>query len=139
MGNKILRVYLAFRDPKVFLVILGLFIVSSITAHLFMHWDVDWGITNMTLSIEASVAGAVLMMVAERSAKVQDEMAKLQREQLNALITMAEADRKLSSDTVLMLSQLIENDKQFLTMLERKWNSTNQPPHPLMGNSTTPC
>lgn len=139
MGNKILRIYLAFRDPKVFLVILGLFIVTSITAHLFVHWDVDWGITNMTLSIEASVAGAVLMMVAERSAKVQDEMAKLQREQLNALIAMAEADRKLSTDTADMLRQLIENDRLFLTMLGQKWNPTNQSPLPQTGSPTTPC
>lgn len=134
MGEKILRIYLAFRDPKIFLVVLASFIITSVTAHLFVAWDADWGMTNLTLSIEASVAGAVLMMVAERSARVQDEMAKMQREQLSALIAMAEADRSLASDTANMLRQLIENDQQFLTLLEQKWNPTNPPSQP-----TTPC
>lgn len=127
MGNKLLRFYLKFRDPKIFLIVLSAYIFLCLALHNVLAYDPDWGMTNLTLSIEATIAGAVLMMVAERSAGVQDTMAKLQREQLSALIAMAESDRKLSADTVEMLKQLIENDKQFLDLLERKWNPTNPP------------
>jgi hypothetical protein len=118
MGNLFLRTYLKFRNPKVFLIVLGAFIAISILSHLLLAYDADWGVTNMTLSIEASVAGAVLMMVAENSSRVQDQMAKVQQEQLAALMSMAEAERQMLSDHIAILKEIRENDKLFLDHLK---------------------
>jgi uncharacterized membrane protein len=74
MGNKILRVYLTVRNPRNFLILLCAYIVGSLTAHFGFGYDGDFGLTNLVLSLEASTAGAVLMMVAEESARATAEM-----------------------------------------------------------------
>lgn len=119
MGNLILKVYLQFRNPKVFLIVLGTFIITSSLCHVLFGYDVDWGSTNLTLSIEASVAGAVLMMVAERSSRVQDGMAKIQKEQLDALMQMAQAERQLLTDHMEVLRQIRDNDRHLLELLKK--------------------
>jgi hypothetical protein len=118
MGKFILRAYLQFRNPKVFLFVLGAFIITSSLCHLIFGYDTDWGTTNLTLSIEASVAGAVLMMVAENSSRVQDRMAKVQQEQLAALLEMAAAERQLLTDHITILKEIRENDRLFLDHLK---------------------
>ncbi len=117
MANFALRAYLQFRNPKVFLFVLGSFIIVSAACHVIFGYDGDWGTTNLTLSIEASVAGAVLMMVAENSSRVQDRMAKVQQEQLAALLNMAEAERQLMADHINILKEIRENDRLMLQHL----------------------
>jgi uncharacterized membrane protein len=119
MANFVLRAYLAFRSPKVFLIVLCAFIVMSLTFHSMRGYDADFGLTNLVLSIEASVAGAVLMMVAERTAKVQDQMAKIQQEQLTALLQMAEAERQIMADHIDLLKQIQANDEKLLAALTK--------------------
>lgn len=74
LGSRILLVYLTIRAPRNFIKLLGLYIVTSLTAHFGFGYDGDLGLTNLMLSIEASTAGAVLMVVAEESARTSAQM-----------------------------------------------------------------
>lgn len=124
MAKRILAVYLAFRDPKVFLWILGLFIIISSLLHIVLGYDPDWGTTNLTLSIEASVAGAVLMMVAENSSRKQDEMARVQREQLAAILTIATTLQSTLSESSAAIKDMRDADRELLEELKKQWLST---------------
>lgn len=114
----ILRTYLAFRDPKFFLVVLVAYITGSLFAHINLGYDADFGLTNLVLSIEASTASAVLMMVAERTAATQSEMAKVQREQLATLVQMTDITRQMLQDHVEILTEIRENDRAVLEYLK---------------------
>lgn len=114
----LLRAYMTFRDPKFFLIVLVLYIVGALLAHSQLNWDPEFGLTNLLLSIEASTASAVLMMVAERTAATQDEMAKVQREQLAQLLAIAESNAALMKDHVAMLKEIRENDVALLEYLK---------------------
>lgn len=72
--NPILRLYLTVRKPRNFLIILCIFIGTSLALHFSGGYDADWGATNLMLSIEASTASAVLLMVAEGAAEAQQKM-----------------------------------------------------------------
>ncbi len=72
--NPILRLYLTIRRPRNFLILLCIFIATSLALHFMHGYDADFGATNLILSIEASTAGAVLMMIAEESAEAQKRM-----------------------------------------------------------------
>ena len=67
MGDTLHRWYLRFRSPRCFLIVLSTFIVTSLLLHHFRGYDADWGGTNLTLSIEASVASAVITVAAEET------------------------------------------------------------------------
>lgn len=119
LGAYALRAYMTFRNPKFFLIVLCTYIGVSLFAHFGGSYDPDFGFTNLCLSIEASTASAVLMMVAERTATVQEEMAKVQREQLSALLEMAQAERVLMQDHVNMLNRMRENDSALLDVMKQ--------------------
>jgi len=108
---------MTFRDPKFFLIVLIAFILGSMFAHTQFAYDSDFGLTNMILSIEASTASAVLMMVAERTAAQQDEMARVQREQLATLIEMAQLSRQSLQDQVDLLREIRANDQMLLEFI----------------------
>lgn len=72
--NPLLRFYLTIRKPRNFLILLCIFIGVSMVLHFLHGYDADFGATNLILSIEASTAGAVLMMIAEGSAEAQQRM-----------------------------------------------------------------
>lgn len=74
--NPILQLYLVVRKPRNFLVILCAFIAASLLLHFFRAYDDGFGLTNLILSIEASTASAVLLMVAEASSVAQEKMLK---------------------------------------------------------------
>jgi hypothetical protein len=116
----ILRAYLAFRNPKYFLWVLVAYIAGSVWAHCGFGYDSDWGMTNLVLSIEASTAGAVLMMVAERTSRVQDELATLQREQIAQLVAMVDGQRGLLEEHLKVLQQIRANDAALLDYLKGK-------------------
>lgn len=72
--NPILRFYLTVRKPRNFLKLLCIFIGASLMLHWFRGYDHEWGSTNLILSIEATVAGAVMLMVQEESAQMIEKM-----------------------------------------------------------------
>lgn len=134
MGKKILQVYLTLRNPKNFLVLLCVFIAGSLLAHNVFGYDGDFGLTNLVMSIEASTAGAVLMMVAEESARVTAEMlkhvvqlvkeirqiAEAQDKTLKGVLLIAEAQRDTLIDHKRILDSLNERDERILKALTEK-------------------
>lgn len=118
MDNPILRLYLTVRKPRNFLIILAIFILASLLLHFTGHYDGDFGATNLILSIEASTAGAVLMMVAEQSAEWQRENSLKQAEMLAVMLSMAEAQRDILADHTALLLAMNEQDKKLLAHLE---------------------
>lgn len=117
MGSHLMRLYMAIREPKVFFVIVSSFITISLTAHVMRQYDVDLGLTNLILSIEATLYGIVSSMMVKAVMKKQDEMAELQRRQLESLIEMAQAQRDMLADHVSLLRTLREGDERILKAL----------------------
>lgn len=140
MGKHILQVYLTVRNPKNFLILLCLYIAASLTAHIGLGYDGDFGLTNLVMSIEASTAGAVLMMVAEESARVTAEMLTLlvqlvkeirqiaqnQDRTLKGVLLIAEAQRDTLDDHRKMLDTLNERDERILKVLTKEMAHEDQ-------------
>lgn len=111
MRDRLFRLYVAARNPKYFLWLLCAFISSSIYAHTRLGYDGDFGLTNLILSIEASSAGAVLMVVADASAALCErmltailEMVTEIRANTAATLAIAEAQRDMQSDLLKLLN-----------------------------------
>lgn len=129
--DRLSRLYLTFRHPRVFLFALVTFIGTMLSLHFFRGVDSDWGATNLTLSIEASIASAVLTMMAERAAQTQQEIADQMRQMLGASLEMqeaqdrmlkgilliAEAQRDMLLDHRTLLQALKEGDERILKTL----------------------
>ena len=122
-----LRLYLTVRKPRNFLILLCLFICVSLLLHFFHGYDSDFGATNLILSIEATVAGAVLMMVAEESAEIQArmlkqlvEMGEAQAKTLKGVLLIAEAQRDALIDHAALLRVLRESDERILKALTER-------------------
>jgi len=113
----LMRIYLTFRKPRNFLVVLILFIAVSLTLHFVLGTDADLGLTNLILSIEASTAGAVLMVVAEESAELQRQTVDSQGRMLAALLAIAEAQRDMLTDHTALLRAIREADERLLKAL----------------------
>jgi len=134
--DKLSRFYLAFRHPRVFLIALITFVVTSLALHFLSGYDSDWGATNLILSIEASIASAVLTMMAERSATMQQKVADQMREMLEALMSMtaaqdktlkgvlliAEAQRDMLLDHKALLHALKDGDERILMALTKGYS-----------------
>lgn len=102
MGKTLHRLYLRFRSPKIFLIALCAFIVTSLYLHYTRGYDADWGGTNLTLSCEASVASAVITVAAEETLR----LLRLIWDGVQKLLAMA---KKLLS--------IAENQDRILNML----------------------
>lgn len=110
MADRLFRIYIAARNPKYFLWLLCAFIVSSLYAHATRSYDSDFGLTNLILSIEASTAGAVLMVVAEASAELCERMLKIIlelvteiRANTQATLAIAQAQHDMQADLLRLL------------------------------------
>jgi hypothetical protein len=114
----LLRLYLTVRKPRNFLFVLCIFIGTSLLLHFLNGYDGDWGATNLILSIEASTAGAVLMMVAEGSAETQGRM-------LTALLAIAEAQKASLEEHAAVLRALKDADERILKTLTGKEKSND--------------
>lgn len=131
------RLYLRFRQPKVFLIALMVFIITSLILHFTRGYDSDFGSTNLTLSVEASVASAVLTVAAEESlyllreilaiVKLVYELVKLVKEQgltiekiLKGVLLIAEAQREVLTDHSTILRTMRENDRLIIELLKEK-------------------
>jgi hypothetical protein len=110
MRKFVLRFYLTVRKPRNFLKIVFTFIVSSLTLHWLHGYDPDWGSTNLILSIDATIASTVMLMVQEEGAEMQQRM-------LEALVSMAEAQRDMLTDHAALLRVLREGDERILKAL----------------------
>jgi hypothetical protein len=73
---------------RYFLAVLALAISAALFCHRLFGFDPDWGVTNLALSIEASVAMSLFMMLA-------DEQEAAQRKQLEYLLHLMEAQHAL--------------------------------------------
>jgi hypothetical protein len=113
MRNPVLRLYLTVRKPRNFLRLLCLFITTSLILHVFRGYDADWGSTNLILSIEATIAGAVMLMVQEEAAEMQEKM-------LKALVSMAEAQHAMLADYGALLLAIKDADERLLNVLTAK-------------------
>jgi hypothetical protein len=134
VGEKLLQVYLTLRNPRNFLILLCIYIASALTAHFGFGLDADLGMTNFILSVEASTAGAVLMMVAEESARATAEMLRTALEilkevrqltrtldkTLNGVLLIAEAQRDTLLDQRTLLQALKEGDERILKAIVRE-------------------
>ena len=112
MRELILRFYLVVRKPRNFLKIVFAFITTSLTLHWLHGYDPDWGSTNLILSIDATIASTVMLMVQEEGAEVQARM-------LNALVAMAEAERDRDAETLKLIRSLKEADERLLQVLTK--------------------
>lgn len=115
-----LRAYMTFRNPKFFLVILVAYISGSLFAHCSIGYDADFGLTNLILSIEASTASAVLMMVTERTAALQEQMAQVQREQLSAILEHSIEQRKLMERLIAIVESSRVTDQAILEYIKSR-------------------
>ncbi|WP_429405327.1 hypothetical protein [Paraburkholderia sp. GAS82] len=109
------------------------FVTVSLLLHLVRGYDSEFGATNLILSIEASIASAMLMVVAEDSAEMQRRQAEQTREMLVAVLSMsevqqrtlkgilliAEAQRDMLIDHADLLRALKEGDQRILEMLTK--------------------
>ena len=130
MRDAALRTYRWFRAPRRFLKFLVAFIVGSITFHRVAGYDPDFGITNLSLSIEASVASAGIILVLEEimdrlfaflrewreSQTRQDEQ---QARVLSAVLALAEAEQRALDRGEQLLRDLLEHEKRSISTLER--------------------
>lgn len=108
------KLYLKFREEKIFLRVLCTFVVTALTLHYAVGYDADWGGTNLTLSIEAAIASAVIMMEQKRSGDVQQR-------QLEAILAMAETQRDLLAEHSNLLRAMKQSDEELLkTLTEEK-------------------
>jgi hypothetical protein len=117
--DRVLRLYLTVRKPRNFLIILLVFIACSLMAHEFLGYDVEFGITNLSLSVEATIAGAVLMVVAEESAELQRTTVTAQGRMLEALVRMAESERETMLAQGELLRAIKQQDERLLAILEK--------------------
>jgi uncharacterized membrane protein len=115
--RSLFRLYMTVRKPKNFLIILLVFIGTSLLLHFLTGVDPEFGATNLILSIEASTASAVLMMVAEESADLQRQTVDSQGRMLAALLAIAEAQRDMLTDHTALLRAIRDADERLLKAL----------------------
>lgn len=117
MGRWIANLYRWFRSPRRFLKFLVAFIVASVVFHWTADYDPDFGITNLSLSIEASVASAGMLLMLEAIMErlfeylrewraSQERDARERRQMLEAVLVATEAVRELVQDHVNILRGL---------------------------------
>lgn len=102
MRKWVLRFYLTVRKPRNFLKLACTFIGTSLLLHWLRGYDTDFGATNLILSIDATIASTVMLMVQEESAEVQAatlkklvEMSEQQDKTLKGVLLIAEATRDM--------------------------------------------
>lgn len=113
MRKLILSFYLTIRKPRNFLKIVSVFIGSSLILHWFAQYDSDWGATNLILSIDATIASTIMLMIQEESSEVQAQM-------LKALLELAKSQRDMLNDHTNMLRLMKDTDENLLKTLTKE-------------------
>lgn len=110
MRELVLRFYLTVRKPRNFLKIVFVFIGSSLTLHWLRGYDADWGATNLILSIDATIASTIMLMIQEEGGQRMDRM-------LETLVKMAEASRERDVQMLELMRAFKESDERLLQTL----------------------
>lgn len=110
MRKLVLRFYLTVRKPRNFLKIVCVFVSTSLLLHWVRGYDSDWGATNLILSIDATIASTIMLMIQEEGAERMDRM-------LEALIGMAEAARERDAEQISLIRSMKESDARLLQIL----------------------
>lgn len=116
MRETLIRFYAIFREPKNFLVLLCLYIVGSVTAHLMRGYDSDFGLTNLVLSIEASIASAAIMMMNRDNAESIEKANAQMREMVKHLVEAESRQEKMLQGILL----IAEAQRDALVSLQEK-------------------
>ncbi len=144
MRNIAVRTYRWFRAPRRFLKFLIAFIVGSITFHRVAGYDPDFGITNLSLSIEASVASAGIILVLEEIMdrlfaflrewrEKQERQDASQAKVLEAVLVLAQAQQQALERGERLLQESVEREKRTIAILERFAGMLAPVPHPQEG------
>jgi hypothetical protein len=115
MRKAILLFYVTIRKPRNFLKIVFTFIGTSLVLHWLRGYDADWGSTNLILSIDATIASTVMLMIQEEAAERMEKM-------LTAMLDMAAAQRDMLTDHAALLRALREGDERILKTLTGERN-----------------
>lgn len=119
MRETVARAYQQFREPGNFLRIVLLFISGSLTAHFALHYDPDWGATNLILSVEATIASAALMVLARDSQRRAEAADQVQAKMLETLLALAQAEQRALERGEQLLGELLEHERRTIDILER--------------------
>jgi hypothetical protein len=108
-----------------FFVALIAFVGFWLMFHFRYGFDKDFGELNMMLSIEASVSLAFFTMLGDAQAAYQRTQTDYQKQMVEdvqrlgrATLSIAEGQRDILSDHIVMLRDLRENDSRMLQRLE---------------------
>lgn len=85
------RSYARFRGTTRFLYLLVACLIGIVLAHDLFGFDPDWGITNLALSMEASVSVALLIMAEDKQDAARRKQLEYMLNIMNAMISEAEA------------------------------------------------
>lgn len=110
MREFVLRFYLTIRKPRNFLKIVFVYITTSLLLHWFHGYDSDWGATNLILSIDATIASTIMLMIQEEGAERMDRV-------LEALLALAESARERDIEQLALMRSMRESDERVLQML----------------------
>lgn len=117
------RTYAAFRGSPIFLLILTAYVAGWIGVHYVTGFDPEFGILNMSLSIEASVSLAFFTMIGERQARMQSKQtASLTsivtdvRNMSVSMIEVAKAQKAVLETHTQVLETLRKNDAAILEL-----------------------
>jgi hypothetical protein len=109
MRDQLARAYAAFREPRNFLRIVVAYVVASLVLHWLRGYDPDWGDTNLTFSIEATISSAIIMMQGRESQRMADDARRMHGETLQAVLDIAKAQRDTLRDQATHLRHLADH------------------------------
>jgi hypothetical protein len=101
--GKFSQLYARFRISPAFLLILLAFTVASISFHLVLGYDEDWTITNLVLSLEASLSVCIFMRDSanfEKYVRDQQQMHADNLQNISTIILTGQEQIKLTNQLV---------------------------------------
>jgi hypothetical protein len=112
--DKLRAIYVKFRSPRIFLIALSAFVITSLVLHYLRGYDRDWGGTNLSLSIEASVASAVITVAADETIKLLRKILGIVERQEQILARLDESDRVQAQTLhgVLLIAEALRDELQ---------------------------
>lgn len=89
------ELYLRFRGSNAFLWFLAVYIGAWIVAHHVTGFDPDFAILNLTLSCEASLSVALLMVDAAKADKARNKQLEYMLHTMEAMQSLLETQNKM--------------------------------------------
>lgn len=125
MTKTLHRMYLRFRSPRTFLIALATFISSVFVLHYMRGYDPDWGGTNLTLSIEASVASAVINVGIQEVLDIVQAVLKTVQT-IEEIARKLEANDEVQAKTLRGVMLIAEAQRDALIALQGHQNESSQ-------------